>query len=67
MKRLLFLLTVINFGYAQGITISHGPYLCDMATDGLTVVWTTDLPGPAWVEIENIATGEKAGYYETVA
>ncbi|MDR3093558.1 MAG: metallophosphoesterase [Bacteroidales bacterium] len=67
MKRLFFLLSVISALCGRNITISHGPYLCDMATDGLTVVWTTDLPGPSWVEIENIATGEKTSYYETIA
>ncbi|MDR0815175.1 MAG: metallophosphoesterase [Bacteroidales bacterium] len=68
MKRQLFiLLLAISSVYVQGITITHGPYLCDMTTDGVTVVWTTDLQGPAWVETENTVTAEKADYYEVVA
>ena len=28
----------------DSIKITHGPYLCDMSTDGVTVVWTTNKP-----------------------
>jgi hypothetical protein len=57
-KQLFILLLAISPVYLQGITITHGPYLCDMTTDGVTVVWTTDLQGPAWVETENTVTKE---------
>jgi Icc-related predicted phosphoesterase len=66
-KQLFLLLLAISPVYVQGITITHGPYLCDMTTDGVTVVWTTDLQGPAWVETENTVTKEKADFYEVVA
>ena len=33
----------------DSIKITHGPYLCDMSTDGVTVVWTTNKPALSWV------------------
>jgi predicted phosphodiesterase len=62
---LIFLLSITPF-YVQAIKITHGPYLCDMASDGVTVVWKTDLPGPAWVEVKS-DTESSAKYSETVA
>lgn len=35
----------------DSIKITHGPYLCDMSTDGVTVVWTTNKPALSWVEV----------------
>lgn len=35
---------------AQDFRITHGPYLCDMTSDGVTVVWTTSRPALSWVE-----------------
>ena len=32
------------------IKITHGPWLCDMTEDAVTVVWKTDVPSTAWVE-----------------
>ena len=28
----------------QRLRITHGPWLCDMTSDGVTVVWATNLP-----------------------
>lgn len=33
------------------IKITHGPWLCDMTEDAVTVVWKTDVPSTAWVEV----------------
>lgn len=32
------------------IKITHGPWLCDMTEDAVTVVWKTDVLSTAWVE-----------------
>jgi hypothetical protein len=61
-KQLFILFLLLTPIYAYCITITHGPYLCDMASDGVTVVWKTDVPGPAWVEL----SGSSEKYYETV-
>ena len=34
----------------QGVKITHGPWLCDMTEDAVTVVWKTDVPAMSWVE-----------------
>ena len=47
MKKLLFSLAGLLFSLAavaQDFKITHGPYLCDMTRDGVTVVWTTSKP-----------------------
>ena len=47
MKKLLFSLAGLLFSLAavpQDFKITHGPYLCDMTRDGVTVVWTTFMP-----------------------
>ena len=49
-KLLPVLLALIVATEVQAIKITHGPYLCDMTSDGVTIVWTTDKPGVAWVE-----------------
>ena len=43
MKKLLFVFAGLAFALtaaAQEFRITHGPYLCDMSQDGVTVVWT---------------------------
>lgn len=35
---------------AEGVKITHGPWLCDMTEDAVTVVWKTDVPAMSWVE-----------------
>ena len=54
MKKLLFSLAGLLFSLAavaQDFKITHGPYLCDMTRDGVTVVWTTSKPALSWVEV----------------
>lgn len=36
---------------SEAIKITHGPWLCDMAEDGVTVVWTTNRAAVSWVEL----------------
>ena len=53
MKKLLFVFAGLAFALtaaAQEFRITHGPYLCDMSQDGVTVVWTTSRPALSWVE-----------------
>lgn len=57
---------------AQGIKITHGPYLCDMTTDGVTIVWTTNKPALSWVELapddkKSFYASEHPRHYETTA
>lgn len=57
---------------AQDIKITHGPYLCDMTTDGVTIVWTTNKPALSWVEIvlddsKSFYSKEHPKHFETIA
>lgn len=75
MKKLLFVLAGVAFAWtavAQELRITHGPYLCDMTHDGVTVVWTTSKPALSWVEASpadslNAPALRQAQYYQTVA
>ena len=53
MKKLLFTLLGLAAALtlpAQDFKITHGPWLCDMTEDGVTVLWTTNKPALSWVE-----------------
>lgn len=57
---------------AAQIRITHGPWLCDMTSTGVTVVWTTDKPALSWVEVaedqgKSFYQTEHNRHYETVA
>ncbi|HIW65633.1 MAG TPA: metallophosphoesterase [Candidatus Alistipes intestinipullorum] len=57
---------------AQDFRITHGPYLCDMTDDGVTVVWTTSAPALSWIEAapadgRSFYAEEHPRHYETVA
>lgn len=75
MKKLLFVLAGVAFAWtavAQELRITHGPYLCDMTHDGVTVVWATSKPALSWVEASpadslNAPALRQARYYQTVA
>ena len=75
MKKLLFVLAGVAFAWtavAQELRITHGPYLCDMTHDGVTVVWTTSKPALSWVEASpadslNAPALKQARYYQIVA
>ena len=75
MKKLFFALTGLLFSLAaaaQDFKITHGPYLCDMTQDGVTVVWTTSKPALSWVEVapddgRSFYAQEHSRHYQTVA
>lgn len=63
----IWIIIIFLFGTGQllaynndEIKITHGPYLCDMTTHGVTVVWTTNKPALSWVEV---ASGDKDHFY----
>lgn len=71
MKRLIFLAMLLPLLSAKAIKVTHGPYICDMDSTGLTIVWVTDKPGRAWVEIADDTMGhfygkERPRYYATL-
>ena len=73
MKKLLFVFAGLAFALtaaAQEFRITHGPYLCDMWRDGVTVVWTTSRPALSWVEAspaDSLAPAPPPRHYQTVA
>ena len=74
MKKLLFVFAGLAFALtaaAQEFRITHGPYLCDMSQDGVTVVWTTSRPALSWVEAspaDSLAPAPpQPRHYQTVA
>lgn len=75
MKKLFFAVATLLFALtaaAQDFKITHGPYLCDMTQDGVTVVWTTSKPALSWVEAApadslHFYAGEHPRFYQTVA
>ena len=75
MKKLLFVLAGLAFALtaaAQELRITHGPYLCGMTQDGVTVVWTTNKPALSWVEASPadslaVPAPPQPRYYQTVA
>ena len=57
---------------AQDFKITHGPWLCDLTSDGVTVVWATSKPALSWVEVaeddgRSFYAAEHTRHYETVA
>lgn len=76
MKKLVyifFLLSTTVFAQnRENIKISHGPYLCDMSTNAVSVVWVTDKPALSWVELapdsdDHFYGAERPKFYETIA
>lgn len=66
------LVTGIAQEEAKANAITHGPYLCDMGENGVTVVWTTSLPSLSRVEIAPADDGhyyqkERPSFFQTVA
>ncbi len=54
MKKILstiLTLTACTTLTAQDFKITHGPWLCDLTSDGVTVVWATSKPALSWVEV----------------
>jgi len=75
MKKLFLLVWALAASLAlsaQDFKITHGPYLCDMTSDGVTIVWTTSKPALSWVEADeydgrSFYATEHPRRYETVA
>ena len=44
---------------AQDFKITHGPWLCDLTSDGVTVVWATSKPALSWVEVAEDRSEER--------
>uniref|UniRef100_A0AB33ISI8 Metallophosphoesterase n=1 Tax=Prevotella sp. GTC17253 TaxID=3236793 RepID=A0AB33ISI8_9BACT len=68
-KTILFLLLLCAMT-VYGIKITHGPYICDMDSTGVTIVWQTDKPGMAWVELaepgeDHFYSKERTKYFDT--
>lgn len=51
MKHLLLGLLLLLSLSVKGIEVTHGPWICDMDSASVTIVWVTDKPGKSWVEI----------------
>lgn len=51
MRKILFLFMLFCMQNAFAIKITHGPYICDMDSVSVTIMWVTDKPGMSWVEI----------------
>lgn len=56
MKHLLFGLLLLFCVSAKGIKVTHGPWICDMDSTGVTIVWVTDVPGISYVEMATDST-----------
>ena len=56
MKHLLLGLMLLFCVSAIGIKVTHGPWICDMDSTGVTIVWVTDVPGISYVEMATDST-----------
>ena len=59
---IFFAVSVMNVMSLFAIRVTHGPYLCNMSPNSVTVVWITDKPAVAWVEYMEAA--DKSLYCE---
>lgn len=77
MKDLIFYLFLFISGNIiaqnrENIQITHGPYLCDMSNDGVSIVWTTNKPALSWIELapedeSHFYGKERTKYFDTVS
>lgn len=56
MKHLLLGLMLLFCVSAKGIKVTHGPWICDMDSTGVTIVWVTDVSGISYVEMATDST-----------
>ena len=56
MKHLLLGLLLLFCVSAKSIKVTHGPWICDMDSTGVTIVWVTDVPGISYVEMATDST-----------
>lgn len=59
---LLFSVSPFRGNAQEQIKISHGPYLQAMTDSGVSIVWTTNKPATAWVEL---APDDGSHFYQT--
>ena len=52
MKKYLLLILCFACQSLYAVKITHGPYICDMDSSSVTIVWITDKPGLSWVEYD---------------
>ncbi|MBK7099017.1 MAG: metallophosphoesterase [Sphingobacteriales bacterium] len=55
------LISINNIQAQESIRITHGPYLQAMTDNSVTIVWTTNKPATAWVEL---APDDKSHFYQ---
>ena len=70
--KLLFFTAIVCAGNAfpPSVRIAEGPWLQQVGDRGFTVVWTTNVPAAAWVEVApddttHFYAAERPRYYET--
>lgn len=69
---ILLLLSVLTaYGVESQIRLVHGPYLQNMGTDEVTVVWMSDKPSVGWVELApdddtNFYATERPRFYDAI-
>ena len=56
MKHFVLGLMLLFCVSAKGIKVTHGPWICDMDSTGVTIVWVTDVPGISYVEMATDST-----------
>ena len=56
MKHLLLGLLLLFCVSAKGIKVTHGPWICNMDSTGVTIIWVTDVPGISYVEMATDST-----------
>lgn len=53
MKRIVILAVLLATAFPAPGQIQAGPWVCDASENSLTIVWTSELPGMAYVELED--------------
>ena len=67
-KRLFFsiMLTLCLLQARAQSWMTVGPYLQELTTDGVTVVFEHGIPSVSWIEVREKGSAEVASYYQTV-
>lgn len=63
---LAILLLVAGMQTATGQQLERRPYLQNLKTDSVEILWRTDLPVPSWVEFRERGTEERIAYISTI-
>ena len=57
MKKILVVISLLcmlsSLACADELEVKYGPWVTEVGEDGFTVLWVTDSPGQAWVELED--------------